>query len=119
VRAYYTEQAALLGSQVRVSHILVKTRLAKSLSSSCGRSSKFEDLAVPTRPTPHRVARATSASSAGRMVAEFERAASRSRIRRHQRHREDPFGFHIIKLTSARKAPSAVRRVKDRIRVTL
>jgi len=126
VRAYYDQNRRLFsGSQVRVSHILVKDEaLAKSLREQLREDpSKFEDVAKANSTDTATAARGGDLGffGQGRMVAEFEQAAfALERPGDISEVVKSPFGYHIIKMAERKDGPDKpFDEVKDRIRMTL
>ena len=126
VRAYYDQNQRLFsGSQVRVSHILVKDEaLAKSLRDQLRENpSRFEELAKANSTDTATAARGGDLGffGQGRMVAEFEQAAfTLEKPGDISEVVKSPFGYHIIKLAERKDGPDKpFDEVKDRIRVTL
>jgi peptidyl-prolyl cis-trans isomerase C len=126
VRAYYDQNRRLFsGSQVRVSHILVKDEaLAKSLRDQLREDpSKFEELAKANSTDTATAARGGDLGffGQGRMVAEFEQAAfALEKAGDISEVVKSPFGYHIIKLTERKDGPDKpFEEAKDRIRVML
>lgn len=126
IKAYYDQNRRLFsGTQIRVSHILVKDEeTAKRLREELRQDpAKFEELAKANSTDTATAARGGDLGffGQGRMVPAFEQAAFAlenpgdvSDVVK------SPFGFHIIKLTERKEGgDKPFDEVKDRIRVTL
>jgi peptidyl-prolyl cis-trans isomerase C len=126
IKAYYDQNRRLFsGTQIRVSHILVKDEeLAKRLREELRQDpSKFEEIAKANSTDTATAARGGDLGffGQGRMVPPFEQAAfALENVGDLSDVVKSPFGFHIIKLTERKEGgEKTFDEVKDRIRVTL